>query len=128
MLRLIEKLQVSGDCLIFTGCTTHDGYGRFSYRKKTRIVHRVVWVLAGRPLAKHKDLHHTCENKLCCNLAHLRITSHPNHRREFHRQVQCKRGHEMSGYNAMILQSGYRRCRTCHNLRRNFYRNAAAID
>jgi hypothetical protein len=69
--RFGEKVIQSGDCQLFTGATTNGGYGRFRFRGKTRLAHRVAFELAhGRePVGL---VLHSCDVRNCVNHEHLR--------------------------------------------------------
>lgn len=100
-------------------------YGWVKFNGRSKLAHRVAWMLAGKPLAKHKQLHHRCENKDCCNVNHLELVTDARHR-FLHRNTHCKYGHEMIGRNVFWRNRGggrlCRDCRTCHNARNS--RNA----
>lgn len=66
---------------------------------------------------------HTCDNKKCINLDHLRVASqaeniadrdvkgrHPNSIK-----THCIRNHELAGSNLILTTSGARNCRICKN-------------
>jgi len=103
----------SHDCIIFTGYV-RKGYGQVKYQGRVVQAHRLAYVLAGKPLAKKKHLHHTCENKLCINPDHLQLTRPGEHLTRFHRRERCIRGHRLSGRNVLVRKDG-RTCRTCVN-------------
>jgi len=118
--RLSQQLVTEGDCLIFTG-DKKSLYGRIRIDGRQTKAHRAAYMLSGKVLAKHKRLHHRCENKRCCNPEHLRLTTKKNHM-HFHRQERCKRGHPM-----VETANGYRYCRTCSAgyVRAHYYRTRA---
>jgi hypothetical protein len=68
----------SSGCLIFTGAKDTGGYGKISVPRdsggwRLESTHRVVWEAAGRGYPEGKPhLLHSCDNKACCNLDHLR--------------------------------------------------------
>jgi hypothetical protein len=57
-------------CWLWTGSTVH-GYGRVTWRGKTRQVHRLVYELAVGPLIPGLVLDHLCGQRHCANPAHL---------------------------------------------------------
>lgn len=69
-------------CWLWTGSLNRNGYGRLSVGGRTRVTHRVVWVLLGLPLESTQVLDHLCRVRSCCNPAHLEpVTVRENTRR-----------------------------------------------
>lgn len=115
--RLMEKIEYVGDCWIWRGYVSERGYGHFSWRVgqgryRTRLVHRVAYLLYVGEILEGHEVHHTCENKTCCNPEHLISKEHGAHMRE-HRKKLCKRGHPLSGENLRISPEGRRSCKEC---------------
>lgn len=117
--RFQSKIEIVGECWLWTAGLDDDGHGQFWVEDRNIPAHRYSWLIAGKPLAKRKVLHHTCPNKNCCNPAHLETTTRPEHA-SFHGQAKthCKRNHKLSGKNVW-LHNGRRHCRKC---RRNSVR------
>lgn len=69
--RLKAKLEKRGDCLIWTGSTSSDGYGCLSVKGKNKAVHRLAWELENGPIPAGLLIRHTCDTPLCCNINHL---------------------------------------------------------
>jgi hypothetical protein len=76
------------DCWMWQRAASSRGYGAVSYNNSFLLVHRVVYVLAYGEIPQGHDVHHTCNNKLCVNPAHLITVVHDDHRRRYHRGVQ----------------------------------------
>jgi hypothetical protein len=109
---LVERIDASADCWLWTGPRTANGYGRCKARSHLReqLAHRAVYqALVGDP---GESLDHLCLNKLCVNPDHLeRVTIAVNTARKWPaKKVRCKRGH----LNWYIGPNGWRKCRTCH--------------
>lgn len=68
----LERLSVQrGECRIFVGALSQQGYGQFSLNAKTVYAHRAAW------FAKHGEmpmayLLHSCDTPACISLDHLR--------------------------------------------------------
>lgn len=71
-----QRCALEGDCLVWTGSTTRLGYGQMSYRGKLESVHRVAWEVAHGPVPSGMEVDHTCWNRACCNVQHLRLAEH----------------------------------------------------
>lgn len=73
-LKMKSRRTVDG-CVEWTGCVNEKGYGRTTYKGGNWRVHRLVWHLAGGDLPEGLYLDHTCHNRKCFNVEHLRLTT-----------------------------------------------------
>ena len=113
---LVDRIDASGDCWLWTGPKHGDsegpsGYGNVSKRGPMRgmLAHRAVWSqLVGDP---GPCLDHRCLNKLCVNPDHLEpVTLAENTRRQWPaKKTHCVHGHS----DWRIKVDGWRSCRTC---------------
>jgi DNA-binding CsgD family transcriptional regulator len=88
--RFWAKVQRSDGCWNWRGKSAKDGYGCvvFNYRAENhrrnimRAAHRIAWILRRGPIADGLFVLHSCDNRLCCNLAHLRLGTHADNMRD----------------------------------------------
>jgi hypothetical protein len=86
ILRKVERRRASAlvadECWLWTGATNggvRGGYGHMKVGGKNvvpRLVHRIVFELAHRPLAAGETVDHVCGVRRCCNPDHLQAVSH----------------------------------------------------
>lgn len=108
------------ECWEWTG-KPHKGYGRFGQRYS----HRVAYEALKEPLDSSRELHHWCENTICCNPDHLMQLTRAEHQKLTPKAItvrnsaktHCPKNHPYSGHNLIIEPYGGRRCRTCRNER-----------
>jgi hypothetical protein len=86
--RLVRRILVSeaNECWPWTGPVTKGrkgGYPRASVQRKMRYVHRVVLERKlGRLLGPEECTLHSCDNRRCCNPAHLSVGSRLDNNRD----------------------------------------------
>jgi len=130
--RLISFNKSTG-CWDWIGNKNQTGYGRVRYLGNKVLVHRLMfsWInKVGLSKVISRDnliIDHICNNKACCNPAHLRLTTHkvnmlcgngPSARQA--RQTHCKRGHLLPNKKN---KWGRRNCQICNTIwARNKYR------
>jgi hypothetical protein len=84
---LLEQIDRSGHCHVWTGTQDRDGYGIFRWEGNWKRVHRIVWELTCGPIPVDEkgaalDLDHLCRNRLCSKIDHLEpVTRGENVRR-----------------------------------------------
>lgn len=128
-----------GGCILWTGCTDSNGYGRFSRRSgETEFVHRVVYELTKGQIPAGLVIDHACHNidlqclggacfhRRCINPDHLEAVTQSENRvrsplTKGIRRTHCYRGHEYTTDNVMLLSDGRRSCRTCYVRRTQKY-------
>lgn len=59
------------DCWLWTGSTTHNGYGQFTVYRVTYRVHRLSYVLEYGEIDDSILVLHSCDVRLCVRPAHL---------------------------------------------------------
>lgn len=88
--RIEPKLDMTGDCWVWTGALNRYGYGHVSKGRRLGAarVHRFLWTLLVGPIDDDLDLDHLCRNRACCNPDHLDPVS---------RQINVDRGLQRAG-------------------------------
>ena len=124
----------TSDCWLWTGMrSVGGGYGRFVWKRKSFLAHRVSYLLHHGAVPRRLTLDHLCRNRLCVNPAHLEpVTIGENVLRGIGipamnaRKTHCKNGHPFSGANLRI--AGKRRvCRTCWREWKRAYEQLPAV-
>ena len=70
-----EPLVGDPGCVIWTGYTSGDGYGRLRVNGRMVKAHRYAWEREHGPIPGGAVLDHTCWERSCVNVDHLRICS-----------------------------------------------------
>ncbi len=63
------------DCWPWRGALLPSGYGRFGSAGRSLRAHRVAWELENGPISTGKVIAHWCDQRDCCNPAHLWLTT-----------------------------------------------------
>lgn len=72
-----QRTEQRGDCLIWTGSATRDGYGRIWVKGRYESTHRYAWQREHGPIPDGKVIDHKDHcNPLCVNVKHLRLATH----------------------------------------------------
>ena len=115
-------MDKSGDCWLWTGGLTSEGYGKFWLNRRTIGAHRVGYALAHGQLPEpHLHLDHLCRVRNCVRPEHLEaVTIAENLKRSLlthaarnAAKTHCKHGHEFTDTNTYRAPDGQRMCREC---------------
>ena len=65
-------LGVAGDCLVWRGGLSGDGYGAISYQGHSHKVHRLAWEQSrGKRVPEGMNVNHLCNRRFCVQPSHL---------------------------------------------------------
>lgn len=74
MERIKKKIDVKGDCWIWTGCVNSDGYPKINRNGNANTKgHRYVYEQTKGKIPDGFVIRHTCDNILCLNPDHLLV-------------------------------------------------------
>lgn len=128
MKRFWSKVEKTEGCWNWTACLTHDGYGRFSLKRKARLAHVISYLLSGNEIPDGMTLDHKCRNRKCVNPDHLEpktgkenVLCGESFSAKNARKTECVNGHELTQENTYIRPNGNRDCRACIRTRGNKY-------
>lgn len=82
-----------GECLVWCGSRTRDGYGFISVGGRLEMTHRYAWIAEYGAVPDGCEVDHSCGNRACCDVAHLRLaTRHENMRNRAGAQTRSATG------------------------------------
>ena len=124
------------NCWIWAGSISSNGYGIYSTNERGRYVkrkaHRLMYELEYGHIPFGKVIDHLCNEKLCVNPEHLRVTTHRENilrsngmGARWAKRTHCKYGHEFNKENTIIREHGARRCKIC---RKNRYDSVRILN
>lgn len=70
-----HRTEWQGDCLVWKGTLTNDGYGRIKVNGKLHNVHRLVYETERGMVHSNQFIDHECSNPACVNINHLRVAT-----------------------------------------------------
>lgn len=127
--RVLAKSEQQGDCIVFIGAKSQNGYGRIGVGNRadgTRgnaSAHRVVWEHHNGPIPEGMFVCHTCDNPPCVNIDHLWLgtvtdnnrdkAAKGRHRTGWSERTHCPQGHPYDEANTYRDSHGWRYCRAC---------------
>lgn len=74
--RFWSKVVKTDGCWLWKACKTWGGYGRFCFRGRSRLAHRLSKMATGVEVPARKLVLHSCDTPACVNPSHLHIGTH----------------------------------------------------
>ena len=90
--RILKRTEPMGECLFWTGCVNHKGYGRVLVDSKNRYTHRIVWSEHYGPIPDGMMVCHKCDNRLCVNVKHLYLGNQETNMADMVRRKRARNG------------------------------------
>ena len=87
-----SRIDEATGCIEWQGALHHSGYGVITVEGKAKRVHRVAYEVAYGSIPNGLLLRHTCNNKICCNPAHLIPGTHAENMKDM-----IEAGHSLKG-------------------------------
>jgi hypothetical protein len=91
-----------GECWPWVGAKTHDGYGQIAKDGAPVRAHRAAYEHANGPIPDGLLVRHKCNNKQCCNPAHLEVGTHADNAQDSVESGISKRQGRRAGDSAKI--------------------------
>ena len=91
----------AASCWNWTGAIDSNGYGACGYNGKKVNTHRLAWKLANGPIQGRFDVRHSCDNRKCCNPAHLSLGTRGENMRDAVERARTAKGE----YNGLSILS-----------------------
>lgn len=110
-------------CWLWTGAKDGRGYGQLGVGGRWKRAHRRAWELENGPIPAGLFVCHRCDNRLCCNPAHLWLGTNEDNMRDMALKgrarcsnvTHCPRGHPYDEANT-YRHKNKRACRACHRI------------
>lgn len=120
--RFWSKVEEDGDCWIWHGSRTADGYGIFYFNARSVMAHRWSYENFYGSIPEGLQIDHLCRVRSCVRPEHLEaVTSRENRRRRLVLITHCPHGHEYTEENTYISPNNGRVCRVCNRERTSRY-------
>lgn len=130
-MKLVAPEPMSG-CWLWLGTLNRGRYGVMAVNGKTWRAHRFAYETFKAPIGAGLTIDHLCRVTSCMNPDHMQpVTSEENSKRRWDVQgritTHCKKGHELTPENSILIGSGqskgkkWKMCRRCLNSKHRDY-------
>jgi len=120
--KFCNRLVFSDTCWLWQGPTKHNqGYGRFSYKGKAWLTHRLSYFLAYDVDPDELCVCHKCDVRNCVNPEHLFLGTRRDNFEDMRakhglyqdKKTHCAQGHDWIDVNIYTNKNGVRQCIHC---------------
>ena len=101
--------EKTSDCWEWDGYTRPNGYGRITINQKQEYPHRVAYKAFVGPIHEGYEVCHACDNRKCCNPAHLFLGTRKDNMRDASIKGRLQKGE--SRHNAVLTEAKVRKAR-----------------
>ena len=96
MERFWSKVKKTAACWEWVGCRNKTGYGLFRLEGRSRLAHRVSWLLNGGLIPGRLFVCHRCDNPACVRPSHLFLGSQSDNMGDAKRKGRMASGEKSS--------------------------------
>lgn len=132
--RLKKRVEIDGNgCWNWLGAVTKDMYGTIRVGDSARSTHRVAYMAVHGAIPRGKVIRHACDNRRCCNPAHLLTGDHEDNtadiiERKRHAVARRVLSADEVSLAVSMWRAGSTKRQVAEALRCNWYIASAAID
>lgn len=114
--RLEFMSKKDGDCIVYTGAKSRNGYGSFFYKGRYISAHRAAYMEKYGPIESGLHVLHKCDNPSCINVAHLFLGTHQDNMDDRNKKGRCNPARGESSNFSKLKESDVKKIRELSSL------------